>query len=41
VRRSLAPPEDLERLLEAQIERLTQHIGRSRAEALRDQMRKL
>jgi hypothetical protein len=34
-------PEAFERLLEAQIERLTQHIGPSRAEALREQIRKL
>ena len=41
VRRSSAAPEALERLLEAQIERLTQHIGASRAQALRDQIRNL
>jgi hypothetical protein len=41
VRQSSAAPEALERLLEAQIERLTQHIGASRAQALRDQMRNL
>jgi len=41
LRRSAAAPEALDRLLEAQVERLTQHIGASRAQALRDQMRKL
>jgi hypothetical protein len=41
VRRSAAPPEALDRLLEAQIERLTQHIGASRAQALREQIRNL
>ncbi|HEX5045218.1 MAG TPA: DUF4388 domain-containing protein [Candidatus Polarisedimenticolaceae bacterium] len=41
VRRSSAAPEALDRLLEAQIERLTQHIGASRAQALRDQIRNL
>jgi hypothetical protein len=41
LRSSAAAPEALDRLLEAQVERLTQHIGASRAQALRDQMRKL
>jgi hypothetical protein len=35
------PAEAFERFLEAQLDRLTQHIGRSRAEALREQIRKL
>ncbi len=41
VRRTSAAPEALDRLLEAQIERLTQHIGASRAQALREQIRNL